>query len=202
LCEDWELDSEQPQDLVGETVRSLWLARGGESFWHDEAYETSWCPCAQIFRDLKCVPIVRRKCQGQRQLRTGFQRLTPRTRLAELLDRRDEADLLQAIRTRFGVRVGRYEAGWEVLVAGALVSPLGLLVGACVGFSLFEEETVSRSLVAFGTYAAGWLGAIRLYARSQPRLSPHLQTVKDLVREIVEQRRHGTRPRVRPIFAA
>ncbi len=202
LCR-YDGDFNAPNELVGETVRCIWKAQGGEPFWEEPCYEEDWCASQGVFRDLVRMPLFLRAARLHADREWDRAPVEPQTELESVIPRRRHCDLLQSIEIRFGVWVGRRprEGCLPVLVAGTLASPLGLRIPMCILIELFGRGEAPFE-GALGIWACLWGVAIWLYIRSQPRLPPEVRTVKDLVRTIIRKRRQTTpRPRVRPVTA-
>jgi len=189
----YDLHADDPSELIGETVRSVWKKMGGFPFWEERPYERQWCPSFAIFRDVEQVPFVR-----EHMARLGMDRLKPSTKLNELLTGNGEAALIGAVQDRFGVSIGKpdREKWWWVVVAAMLFSAPGIglayLLAWCIGFS-----GSASPIASFVFWGVGIAYAVYLYIASQPRLLPGLSTMKDVVRQILHAQRKDVRPRPR-----
>ncbi len=185
---------DEPLELVGETVRCIWKARGGRPFWHLPPYEHNWCASQSIFYDLRQTPLFHQ--------RADVGRIEPSTPLSRLISKKKHAVLLGTIESRFGVWLGRREKEGclPVLIAGILASPLSMMVGACLVVGIAGTGT-HAVILAFATWGVCIGVAATIYVRSQPRLPPAVRTVKDIVRAIVHKRRNCgiQKNRLRPI---
>lgn len=185
---------DEPWELVGETVRCIWKARGGHPFWHLPPYEHNWCASQGVFYDVRQVPMLQRAEVG---------RIEPSTPLSSLISKKKHVVLLGTIESRFGVWLGRHEKEGclPLLIAGILASPLSMMVGACLAVAFTGTGSNVGAVFLFSFYGVCITVAAMIYVRSQPRLPFAVRTVKDVVRAIVHKRRKAgiQRNRLRPI---